>query len=106
MLVARLSGLTKNELPDVIVCENDALAIGVIDAVRYGLGLRVPQDIAVSGFDDIGLAALPSYGLTTYRQPLEQMVQALLRLLDGEANVPGPVPGTLMVRASTGEKGA
>jgi DNA-binding LacI/PurR family transcriptional regulator len=104
MLVGRLNDLPREELPDVIVCENDALAIGAIDAVRYGLGLRVPQDIAVSGFDDIGLGALPSYGLTTYRQPLDRMVQALLDLLDGGNADRGPIPGMLIIRTSTAQK--
>lgn len=74
-----------------------------MDAVRFGLGLRVPQDTAVSGFDDIGLAALPSCGLTTYRQPLNEMVQALLDLLDDGNAPPGPISGTLIVRTSTGQ---
>ena len=103
LLVDRLKGLPPEQLPDVIVCENDALAIGAMDAVRFGLGLRVPQDIAVSGFDDIGLGALPSYGLTTYRQPLDQMVQALLDLLDDGNAYHGPIPGTLILRTSTGQ---
>ncbi len=72
-----------SDLPDVLVCENDALAIGAIDAVRYELGLRVPDDIAVTGFDDAPLAASPHYELTTYRQPLTEMANSLVDVLEG-----------------------
>ena len=72
-LRARLGPTSASDRPDVIVCENDALAIGAIDAIRFDLGLAVPGDIAVTGFDDIPLAASPAYGLTTVRQPIEEM---------------------------------
>ena len=102
LLLGHLAGLSADQLPDVLVCENDALAIGAIDAVR-GLGLRVPKDIAVTGFDDVSLAAMPSYDLTTYRQPLEAMVDALVSALQGkaEAGMRAPLLGELVVRGST-----
>lgn len=80
-----LSGLPAAARPDIIVCENDALALGASDAVRYELGLRIPQDIAVTGFDDVPFAANPNYNLTTYRQPILEMVDGLVRFLKGEA---------------------
>jgi DNA-binding LacI/PurR family transcriptional regulator len=70
--------------PDVIVCENDALAMGAINAIKYEAGLRVPEDIAVTGFDDIPQANGPEYRLTTYHQPITVMVQALVAVLKGE----------------------
>lgn len=90
-------------LPDVIVCENDILAMGAMDAIRHGLGLRVPQDIAVTGFDDIPLAAAPSYDLTTIRQPITAMAQALLRVLEDRGKIPENVvlPGRFIPRGST-----
>ncbi|MGH1414423.1 MAG: LacI family DNA-binding transcriptional regulator [Pelagimonas sp.] len=75
----------KKDLPDVLVCENDALAMGAIDAVRYELGLSVPDDIAVTGFDDVPQASSPHYELTTYRQPLTDMANALVDVLEGKA---------------------
>ncbi|WP_210527612.1 LacI family DNA-binding transcriptional regulator [Rubellimicrobium arenae] len=69
---------------DALACENDILALGALDALRYRLGLRVPQDIAVVGFDDIDLAAAPSFDLTTYRQPFRDMVEALVQMLTGK----------------------
>lgn len=82
----RLGRREKDALPDVIVCENDSLAIGVIDAIRFELGLRVPEDIAVTGFDDAPEAARPYYQLTTYRQPVEAMAQGIVRVLANEAD--------------------
>jgi DNA-binding LacI/PurR family transcriptional regulator len=81
-----LRGLPVAERPDILVCENDALAMGAIDAIRHEFGLRVPQDIAVTGFDDVPLAQNPHYRLTTYRQPLTEMAEALVRVLKGEAD--------------------
>ena len=65
----------------MIVCENDALAIGAMDALRHALGLRVPDDIAVTGFDDVPLAANRVYDLTTYRQPMTAMAEALVEVV-------------------------
>lgn len=55
-----------------LVCFNDIAAIGAIRGLR-DLGLRVPEDISVIGFDDIKAAAFLSPGLTTIRQPLAEM---------------------------------
>lgn len=68
---------------DVLLCENDILALAALDVIRYELGLKVPQDIAVAGFDDIDLASAKSYDLTTYRQPVESMVDELIEMLAG-----------------------
>lgn len=73
----------RQDLPDVLVCENDALAMGAMDAIRYELGLRVPEDIAVTGFDDVPQASSPHYELTTYRQPLSDLGTALIAVLNG-----------------------
>ncbi|MGI3187424.1 LacI family DNA-binding transcriptional regulator [Nioella aestuarii] len=79
-----LRDIPKSELPDVLVCENDALAMGAIDAIRFELGLRVPEDIAVTGFDNAPQASSPHYELTTYRQPLTEMAEALVDVLEGK----------------------
>ncbi|MBX2854697.1 MAG: LacI family transcriptional regulator [Rhodobacteraceae bacterium] len=87
---------------DVVVCENDIIAIGAMDALRHGLGLHVPQDVGVVGFDDITLAAAPSYALTTYRQPISSMVEALVEILES-GETPASVTaleGRLVVRSS------
>mgnify|MGYP001548485753 CR=1 FL=1 len=64
-----------------MVCENDSLAWGAIDAIRHEFGLQVPEDIAVTGFDDVPQASSPQYQLTTYRQPISKMAEALVEIL-------------------------
>ncbi|SLN46566.1 HTH-type transcriptional regulator DegA [Aquimixticola soesokkakensis] len=82
-----LSALPPQARPDIIVCENDALAIGTIDTIRHRLGLRVPQDIAVIGFDDVPQAESPNYRLTTYRQPLTDMANYLVDVLESAEDI-------------------
>jgi LacI family transcriptional regulator len=59
-------------LPDAIVCANDQMAIGVLRALA-ARGVRVPQDVAVVGFDDIFPASLGDPPLTTVRQPIWEL---------------------------------
>jgi DNA-binding LacI/PurR family transcriptional regulator len=53
----------------------------VLDALRHELGLKVPQDVKVIGFDDITAARWQSYDLTTVRFDLDERVRALVRLI-------------------------
>lgn len=93
--------------PDTVICANDSTALGVMDALRFDLGLDVPRDIAVAGFDDVPQAAWPTYALTTLRQPLRPMTRMSVRLLmeqiagtalGGERRL---MPAELLLRAST-----
>ena len=97
-----LQGRDAAQRPDVIVCENDALALGVVDTIRHRLGLRIPQDIAVIGFDDVPQAASPNYRLTTYRQPLTQMSNYLVDVLENRdtGNHDRKFLGALVIRDS------
>jgi len=77
----------------------------VMDELRSTLGLRVPEDISVIGYDDVPMAAWPAYDLTTIRQPVNRMVQAtveaILGLIDGTATPQKTrIDGPLMVRRS------
>lgn len=67
--------------PDAVFCANDQLALGVMDACRYKLGWRIPEDISVVGFDDIAEAGRLSYQLTTIRQPILEMALKAVELL-------------------------
>ncbi len=92
--------------PDAVFVGNDHMAFGVMDALRFELGLRVPEDVSVVGFDDVPLAAWPAYDLTTIRQPVEAMVEAtvevLLRQIEEDAREPVRLrlPAPLVVRGS------
>lgn len=67
--------------PDALFCLNDIMAMGALDALRLTIGLRVPEDVLVIGFDDIPEASHPNYRLTTVRQPLERMIAKTMTLL-------------------------
>lgn len=88
---------------DAVFAASDVMAAGAIVALRKA-GLRVPDDIAVAGFDDSGLAATHEPPLTTMRQPWdrmsEEMVQALLDVIDGEQRGGIVLPTELIVRES------
>lgn len=68
---------------DVLMCENDILAIGAIDMLRSQARMRIPEDIAIVGFDNVPLSAWPSYDLTTYEQPRDEMIDALVDMITG-----------------------
>lgn len=72
--------LLKGERPDAIFVGNDHMAFAVIDAVREA-GLQPGRDISVIGFDDVPQAAWGAYDLTTYRQPVNRMVEAAVELM-------------------------
>lgn len=67
--------------PDAIFCAGDVLALGVMDAARHDLGLRVPEDVSVVGYDDVAVASWPPYDLTTVRQPFDEMVDTGIEML-------------------------
>jgi LacI family transcriptional regulator len=66
--------------PDALVCANDLIAAGALRRLRE-LGVEVPGQIAVTGFDDIALASLTSPALTTVRQPNRELAAEAARML-------------------------
>jgi LacI family transcriptional regulator len=67
---ARLMGLPRR--PSAVFCANDLLALGLLQAV-FAAGLRVPEDLAIVGYDDIEFAAAAAVPLTSVRQPAWQI---------------------------------
>jgi len=88
---------------DAVAAGNDLMALGAIDVLTEA-GLRTPQDVAVTGFDDIGISATASPSLTTVRQPFgrisEEMVRLLLDVIDGKQPAAITVPTELIIRQS------
>lgn len=93
-------------LPDAVFVANDHMALEVMDTLRHELGLRVPGDVSVVGYDDVPAAAWRSYNLTTVRQPANRMVAATVELLlakiDNRTVAPSKVAidGPLILRES------
>jgi len=93
--------------PSAVVCFNDKVAVGVMEAA-VARGLRVPQDLSIAGFDDIDVSRATTPRLTTVRQPLQEMgrtaVTMLMRQLDGHAHeaLSMELQTRLVVRESTG----
>ncbi|HLT57317.1 MAG: LacI family transcriptional regulator [Limnochordales bacterium] len=75
------------KIPRALFCANDLMALGAINALREW-GLRVPEDVAVMGFDDLPVAAAAMPPLTTVRQPVQEMgaiaFRMVVRLAAGE----------------------
>jgi DNA-binding LacI/PurR family transcriptional regulator len=72
---------SKGGPPDALICANDVMAIGAIDAMRTKHGLNAPEDISVVGFDGVGPSGWESYKVTTIRQPVRRMVEATVSLM-------------------------
>lgn len=93
--------------PDAVFVCNDHMAFAVMDVLRFELGLRVPDDVAVAGFDDVPPAAWPAYDLTTFRQRINRMVAETVTILidriEGGDTEPRriQIDGALVARGST-----
>lgn len=68
-------------VPDAVVCANDMMAMGAMDGLRHNLGLDVPGDVSVVGFDGVRAAAWSSFDLATIQQPVESMTEAAVSML-------------------------
>lgn len=93
--------------PEAVFVCNDHMAFAVMDVIRFKLGLRIPQEVSVAGFDDTPIAAWPAYDLTSYRQPINRMVaqtvEVLMQRIEDRDAPPRRVvlEGDLIVRGST-----
>jgi LacI family transcriptional regulator len=105
--VEKLARSCDDQWPTAIICSSDAVALGALRGVA-GLGMRVPEHVSITGFDDLALARLSSPPLTSVRQPLPAMVRDALRLVqEGRAaKPPAPHPPKLIVRGSTSFAGS
>ncbi len=98
--------LTRACPPTAVLCFNDEMAIGVMEVARR-LGLRIPSDLSIVGFDDIEVAKYLNPPLTTVASPLREIgeasVQVLLDILNGEnlKSLSITLPHELRVRSTT-----
>lgn len=92
--------------PDAVFVANDHMAIAVMDTLRIELGLRIPQDLSVVGFDDVKQAAWGSYQLSSVVQDADAMIEAtaglLMEEMDGATqNRAVVLPTRLVLRQSS-----
>lgn len=97
---------TEDVLPDAFVIGNDSVAIGAMAALQQA-GIRIPQDVAVTGFDDRPETAFFTPSLTTFHQPLDEMAETAIEQAMSLINDVGSGPhyfrgrGQLVKRSST-----
>ena len=95
-----------HDAPEAVFVANDHMALAVLDTLRFELGLKVPEDVSVVGYDDVPAAGWPAYALTTVRQPANRMVANTVEiLLDQIENNTGEtrriaIDGPLILRGS------
>jgi DNA-binding LacI/PurR family transcriptional regulator len=98
--------LSRPDRPDAIFCGNDHMALAISEVARFEFGLKVPQDLSLVGFDDVGPATWSSFSLTTFSQPVEPMVARAVEMMIDMIETPAApprretVPGELVVRGS------
>ncbi|WP_461168790.1 LacI family DNA-binding transcriptional regulator [Arthrobacter sp. Z1-15] len=102
----------RSELPEAIFCANDLLAVGVLQSLLLINGLRVPQDVALMGYDDIDFAQSTVVPLSSIRQPAEEIGRTAVQLLQEQlGDTPSPprqvrFTPELVARQSTGPSAA
>jgi len=97
--------LTRPMRPTALICGNDILALGALRECQ-SLGLTVPGQVSITGFDDLAFARQATPALTTIRVATSIMGEAaaefLLAGLAGRPAIPKEIPFKLVIRASTG----
>ncbi|QKJ89079.1 LacI family transcriptional regulator [Paramixta manurensis] len=94
------------ERPDALFCANDLMALAALNVSRYEFDLQPGRDISIVGFDSLPISAWPVFDLTTYVQPVAEMVMQAVaiinaQLLDSEAPaIQCEIEGQLIVRGS------
>lgn len=68
--------------PHALFCDSDRLAFGAVHVLRNELGLRIPEDVAVMGFDNTAISAWNIFNLTTFRHDNEGMAEAALKYIE------------------------
>lgn len=99
--------MSLSQMPDAVFCFNDKIAIGCISAFKEK-GLRVPEDIYVAGFDNLGITAQFDPTISTVAQPFNEMgelaVRRILSEIQGELPEEVKIEGRIILRKSTGEE--
>jgi LacI family transcriptional regulator len=106
---AVIEAMPTNERPDAVFAANDLLALGLLQSFVLSNRIRVPQDIAIVGYDDIDYAGSAVVPLSTVRQPTDVLAHHAVRLVIAEAEDPDHrhehlmFPPKLIVRKSSAD---
>ena len=98
--------VSQGKVPEAIFVANDIMALGVMDSLKKH-HIAVPDEVKVVGFDNIEMSAWPSYSLTTWEQPINEMVNVTVDYLTAEISEYSgqtqniEIDGRLIVRNST-----
>src|SRR5207237_3643415 len=79
--------IAEGPLPDAVFCANDLLALGLLRVLLQG-GIKVPEDVAIIGYDDIEFSAAAAIPLSSIRQPTYQLGRIATDLLLDECDDP------------------
>lgn len=79
----------KPDLPIAVLCANDLMALGAIDAIKQNSKYRIPEDFSLIGYDDIVEGAWKSYQLSSMRLPINQMIDTTFEYLNSYYTAPG-----------------
>jgi DNA-binding LacI/PurR family transcriptional regulator len=99
--------LSLDPRPDAIFCANDVMAVAALTVAKAEFGIKVPEDLAIVGYDNSDQAARPLYQLTTVDQHLDRMARTTIELMMKQLSSDSPqvehvvVPATLVERATT-----
>ncbi|MDB5613347.1 MAG: LacI family transcriptional regulator, partial [Devosia sp.] len=72
---------TRPDRPEALFVANDHMAVAVMDVARHEFGIKIPEDLSIVGYDDVGPAKWTSYGITSMSQPVKRMVEATVDIL-------------------------
>lgn len=97
---------SRPDRPDAVFAANDHMAIAAMGVATAEFGLRIPQDVAFVGFDDVEAAHWPAYALTTFSQPIAPMVSAVADLLVSLVEEPDSTPRHVVVTGELIERGS
>ena len=95
------------KIPDAVFVASDHMAFAVMDVLRFEIGLKIPEQVSVVGYDDVPVSSWPAYDLTTIRQPANRMVaetvSMILESIENTKTKPRQIKidGPLIMRGST-----
>lgn len=90
---------------DALVCANDAMAAGALSVARDIMGMKVPEDLSITGFDNVEMAEWPCFNLTTVRNPMREITDEIMRLLVERIADPNKPGEAIWVDAELVERG-